>query len=153
MTLPNTIPSSNQASDVAPTCTLTTLYNGRCPVCRPEIEHYARLDAAAGGGNAFVDLYGAGTILAAHGLDQETVKKRLHVVDGAGRVHAGVDAFRLIWAAIPRYRPLARLVDLPLVRPVAVFVYDRILAPVLYAHTRRRDRRDAAAGASGAERG
>lgn len=122
---------------------LTTVYNGACPVCRPEIEHYQRLDAKQGGGNAWVNLYEAPDLLARHGLDQEEVKKRLHVIDADGRVHSGVDAFRLIWTAIPRYRWAARIVSWPVVKPAAEFVYDRALAPMLYAHNRRRERREA----------
>jgi len=122
---------------------LTTLYNARCPVCRVEIEHYRDLDQAAGGGNGWVDLYQADDLLAAHGLDREAVKKRLHVLGPDGRVHAGVDAFRLIWSALPRYRWLAGIVSLPVVKPLADLIYDRVLAPVLYGFTRRRDRRTA----------
>ncbi|ACI99537.1 thiol-disulfide oxidoreductase DCC family protein [Rhodospirillum centenum] len=126
----------------AGTCGLTTLYNGRCPVCRPEVEHYARLDARAGGGNAWIDLYRAPDLLARHGLDAETVKRRLHVIGPYGRVATGVDAFLLIWGSLPRYRWLAALVGSRPVRPVAGLVYDRVLAPLLYAHTRRREARE-----------
>lgn len=136
-------------TEAAPACSLTTIYNGRCAICRPEIEHYARLDARNGGANAWVDLYTADDLLARHGLDREEVKRRLHVVGPDGTLHRGVDAFLLIWRSIPRYRPLAAFVGSPLVRPVAVAVYDRVLAPALYALNRRRERRDAlAAGRS-----
>lgn len=124
-----------------PAC--TTLYNGACPVCRPEVEHYARLDAKAGNGNRFVNLYEADAILARHGLDKVEVKKRLHMIGPDGRLYVGVDAFLRIWSAIPCYRWLARFVGSRPVRPVAVFVYDRALAPLLYAHNKRRERREA----------
>lgn len=125
-------------------CDLTTIYNGRCGVCRPEIEHYARLDAKEGGRHRWVNLYEAPDLLARYGLDAETVKRRLHVIGPGDRPYAGVDAFLLIWRAIPRYRWLAALVGSRPVKPLADAVYDRVLAPALYALTRRRERREAA---------
>ena len=58
---------------------------------------------------------------------------------------SGLDAFRALWFAMPRYRWLARITGLPLVRPVLAFVYDRLAAPLLYRAHLRRQRRAAAA--------
>lgn len=120
---------------------VTTLYNGACPVCRTEIHHYRRIDQRRGGRLVFADVVGDPTAAAALGLDREDVKRRLHVLDRDGRLHVGVDAFLVLWRELPGYRWLGRIVGLPGVRTVAALVYDRVLAPVLYAAQKRRERR------------
>jgi predicted DCC family thiol-disulfide oxidoreductase YuxK len=123
---------------------LTTYYNGACPVCSREIGHYRRLgeiDRAAGGPLGWCDVAASPDALAAFGIDQAAAKRRLHVVDGTGRLHVGVDAFALLWETLPRYRPLAAIVRHRTVRPAATWLYDRVLAPALVALDKRRERR------------
>ncbi len=126
----------------------TTLYYGACPVCGPEIRRYQRIDARRGDELGWQDISQSSENLAALGLDLEDVKERLHVVDQSGRIHIGVDAFIVLWAALPGHRWLSALVGAPLIRPVATWTYDRILAPALYRWNRRRDRRRGAAGST-----
>lgn len=112
---------------------VTVYYNGGCPVCSREIAHYQR---RTGEGEAIgwcdIDA-GAPT-----GLDGEAVRRRLHVLDGSGRMHIGAEAFAVLWERVPGYRWLARLVRLPGIRSVAAWVYDHLLAAPLYAWDRRR---------------
>ena len=68
--------------------------------------------------------------------------KRLHVREN-GQVYSGIPAFVLLWQDMPRYRLLARVVSWPIVRPVAVFLYDWVLAPMLYRWHLARGRRAA----------
>lgn len=121
---------------------LTTLYHGACPVCGREVAHYRRYaqDRALPLGWEDISDGRAAPLMAAHGIDREAAKKRLHVVTPDGRLLSGVDAFQALWAEMPRYRRLARLVGLPLVKPIARLVYDRLLAPTLYAFNRRAGR-------------
>lgn len=120
----------------------TVLYNGSCPVCRAEIRHYQRLDEGRAA-LAFEDV-SAPRAAPACGTDGEAMRRRLHVVDGDGRVLIGVDAFACIWARLPRYRGLARLVRLPVARRLAPLLYEPV-ALVLYRLDRRRRRRAGAA--------
>ena len=131
----------------------TTLYNGACPVCGPEIRRYQRIDSGRRGDLGWQDVSQSPENLAALGLDLEDVKERLHVVDQSGRIHIGVDAFIVLWAALPGHRWLSVLVRAPLIRPVATWAYDRILAPALYRWNRRRDRRRKAVGSTSEGRG
>jgi len=126
----------------------TTLYNGACPVCGPEIRRYQRIDARRGGELGWQDVSQSSENLAALGLDVEDVKERLHVVDQSGRIHIGVDAFIVLWAALPGHRWLSSIMRAPLIRPVAAYIYDRILAPTLFRWNRRRDRRRRAVGST-----
>lgn len=113
------------------------LYNGSCPICAAEIAAYRR--AAEGRDMRFVDL-GAGD-LAAWGLSEAAAARRLHVRQD-GRIVSGLEAFRAIWAELPRWRWLAWATGLPGVRAVVGLLYDRVLAPALYAAHRRRQRAD-----------
>ncbi len=116
----------------------TVFFNEGCPICRAEIDHYRRL-AAAGG--APLDFQSTGAAdLAAFGLGPEDLKRRLYVLDGQGRLQAGVDAFAAVWSLLPRYRWAAGLVRLPLVRGLAEALYEGAMAPTLVACGRWRFR-------------
>ena len=119
---------------------LTTFYNHSCPVCRVEIEHYQRLTADGDRGLAWVDSSADKSVLAEHGISGDDILKRLYVVDRNGTLYGGVDAFILIWRRTPRYGWLATLARAPVVKPAADFLYDRILAPALFAWNKRTGR-------------
>lgn len=110
-------------------------YNRSCPVCRFEIDAYARHADQAGLAMAFTDI--AGHDLARHGLDEDMAARRLYILH-KGQVISGMPAFRVMWAMMPKYRWLARVFGLPGLRQLGEFVYDRIAAPLLYAAHRRR---------------
>lgn len=114
---------------------LGVLYNGTCPVCRTEVDHYADYCAARDLPIRFDDLTECD--LKAWGVTADAAARRLHVRQG-DLVLVGVPAFLALWAEMPRYRWLARLVGLPGVRQAAIAIYDGVLAPLLYrAHLRR----------------
>lgn len=114
---------------------LRVLYNADCPVCRAEIDHYAAHAAARDLPIRFDDLNGPDITL--WGVTPDAAARQLHVLH-EGRVVAGLPAFRLLWAAMPRYRWLARVTSWPGVRQVVGVIYDRIAAPMLYrAHLHR----------------
>ncbi len=120
----------------------TVLYNGSCPICSAEIAAYRRHAADRGLPLDFRDL---GTEdLSRWGLTADQAARRLHV-DHAGRLLSGLDAFRVLWAAMPRFAWLAWFTGLPVIRPLARLVYDHVAAPALYALHRRRQRRARAA--------
>ena len=95
-------------------------YDGGCPLCRREIAHYRRIDSA--GSLHWVDAVKQPETLARHGLSLEQAMAELHVLDSAGYLQRGVDAFLVIWQQLPAYRWLAKLVTaLGLRRPLGVF--------------------------------
>lgn len=122
----------------------TVFYNGSCPVCRAEIEHYRRLDRSAESALAWADVAGPDATAVRPGIDAEAMRRRLHVVDADGRLLVGVPAFARIWEHLPRFRWLARLVRLPLLSTAAGLLYEP-LAAGLYAWDRRRRRKAGAA--------
>lgn len=114
------------------------LYNGDCPVCSVEIGHYARYARSCGLPIRFDDLNSEA--LAAWGLDADSAARRLTVLH-QGRLLYGVPAFLVLWAQMPRYRLLARIVGLPVIRQLASVFYDHALAPLIYRWHLRRKRR------------
>lgn len=119
----------------------TVLYNAQCPICAREIDHYRAYSEAQGLPITFRDISAADARKL--GLTTEDLAKRLHVLKG-NHLYAGVAAFAELWEAMPRFRWLGRLVRKPVIRPLASALYDRVLAPMLYAMHRRRVRRSAA---------
>lgn len=112
------------------------IYNADCPVCAYEINAYARYAGDKALPIRFEDLNCID--LPALGLTEDAAARRLHVVQN-GELLAGVDAFIALWSDMPRYRYLARIVGLPVIRPLAGFAYDRIVAPIIYRRHRRRN--------------
>ncbi|MCJ2014284.1 thiol-disulfide oxidoreductase DCC family protein [Methylobacterium sp. J-076] len=90
---------------------LRVYYDGGCPLCRAEIDHYRRCAGAdrltfvnVGHGEAAPDL-GAG-------LDRNAALGRFHVRDADGRLASGAAAFARLWRTLPGWRWLGRLVEL-----------------------------------------
>ncbi len=123
------------------TQTTTVIYNDTCPICAREVAGYKRMVARDGLPIGFSGL--SEGAYDQFGLTEAQAARRFHVVLD-GRLIAGVDAFVVLWSQMPRLRWLATLVGLPVVRPIARLVYDRVLAPALYSFHRRRVRRGTA---------
>ena len=118
---------------------LTVYYNTKCPVCNAGIDwQRSRLvQAARAGVIEFRDINLEPDALSRFGADIEDVLRRLHAVDGDGRLHVGADCAVAIWRATPGDAWLGRLVGLPVIHQVARVIYDRF-ADLLYAWNRRK---------------
>ena len=114
------------------------LYNATCPICSAEIDHYRAYADKNGLDIAFDDLNGPG--LSRWGLDADTAARRLYVLHD-GHMVSGLEAFRVLWRQMPRYRALAWITGLPGINHLARWGYDRIAAPWLYSkHLKRQQR-------------
>ena len=98
------------------------LYDGGCPLCSREVAHYRRVDRAERVN--WVDIYLDASVLVSLGIDKTAAMKRLHVLDQHGGIVTGASAFAVVWAELPRYRVLAKLVQLPGVMPLLNRAYD-----------------------------
>ncbi|WP_187432106.1 hypothetical protein ROLI_030770 [Roseobacter fucihabitans] len=115
---------------------VSVLYNADCPVCRREIDHYARISKAHSLPVRFDNLNDP-DVLREWRIDKEQAAKRLHLRKG-DQVFNGVPAFIALWDSLPRYRWLGKLVKLPGIHRLAVWTYDLILAPLLYWRHQKR---------------
>lgn len=120
---------------------LTVYYNTKCPVCDAGIDWQRnRLVAAARSGViVFEDINTQPDALARFGAGLEDIRRRLHGVDGAGRLYIGADCAIEIWRRTPGDVWLASLAGHPLLRSLVNVIYDRF-ADLLYAWNKRRGR-------------
>jgi predicted DCC family thiol-disulfide oxidoreductase YuxK len=105
---------------------ITVFYDGKCGLCRREITHY--MGIAPMGIFEWVDITVTPEAFTALGYSVPAGLKALHARDDAGVMYIGVDAFITIWLQLPRWRMLARLARLPMIRPVAQWLYAAFAA-------------------------
>lgn len=89
---------------------MTVYFDGSCPLCTIEIDHYRRQRGA--GGLAFVDASGPASDLGP-GLARAAALGRFHVRLADGRLVSGARAFVAIWDALPGWRRAAWLARRP----------------------------------------
>jgi predicted DCC family thiol-disulfide oxidoreductase YuxK len=83
-------------------------YDGGCPLCRREVEHYRRLDRVRR--VRWIDISLQRDSLEPFCLTESTAMARLHVLDGEGQMQTGAAAFVALWSELPYYRWLARFI-------------------------------------------
>jgi predicted DCC family thiol-disulfide oxidoreductase YuxK len=105
---------------------LEVYYDGSCRLCRAEIGALAAADA-----NGVLDLrdcaaasFDDATPRAA-GIDRAALMTAMHVRDGAGRWHVGVDAFVALYRAVG-IESMARLWGHPHLKPILQRAYPWI---------------------------
>jgi uncharacterized protein len=129
-----------------PQAELTAIYyNGECPVCSVEMNHYASLCAKSQKSLQFIDAMQRPEDFAAWGLRREHFEQRVYLKDSKGRILSGLPALVELWSRLPQYRWLARVMKVPIVKPVSNAFYDHALAPALAAWARMRSARHARA--------
>lgn len=115
-------------------------YNSRCPVCDAGVRSQRRRMERAGASPVeWRDINDEPDALAACGASIDDVRRKLYLVDDAGAVHVGTEAFAALWRATPGQRWLGRAITLPILGAVAHALYDWF-ADRLYAWNRRKGR-------------
>ena len=107
-----------------PSFPLRIFYDGSCFVCATEIERYGRKDRE--GRLLLVDISAPDFNPAPFGVTLDAFMYQMHVIDAAGTVFRGVDAFWAIWQAFPASTLcgfLGRIVTFPPFVPLARFCY------------------------------
>lgn len=114
--IPSDLPAPGKAS---------VYYDGGCPLCRAEIASYQKAE----GGEAlhWIDAQGCGPSELGAGLDRPVALARLHVRRADGTLLQGAAAFVEIWAALPRWRWLAKMARLPGLLPLLDLGYSGFL--------------------------
>lgn len=98
--------------------------DGNCIVCDLEISHYKRIAPEL---FEIVDISREGFNAAEFGLDPDAVQKTMHVFTPEGELRLGVDAFAHIWSRIEKYQLAGKIIQLPIIHPLAKIGY-RIFA-------------------------
>jgi predicted DCC family thiol-disulfide oxidoreductase YuxK len=89
---------------------LKVYFDGGCPLCRSEIAHYRKLDAA--GRVDFVDLSSPAADIGPD-LSREAALGRFHVRGRDGELESGAAAFVRLWKELPGWRWLAVMARVP----------------------------------------
>ena len=100
---------------------ITVFYDGKCGLCSKEINYYRKI--APSGLFDWQDITESVDHLNKEGISLAEGLKLLHAKDNNDNMHVGVDAFILIWRQLKRWRILAVLVSLPLIKQIANLLY------------------------------
>jgi predicted DCC family thiol-disulfide oxidoreductase YuxK len=117
---------------------LTVWMNSKCPVCDAGIARQRRLlrDAVEAGRIVFCDINFSPDALKSFGVAIDDVRRRLHAVDGDGRLLVGADVAVAVWRETPGEEWLATLLGAPGMISVTRFCYDRF-ADLLFSWNKR----------------
>jgi predicted DCC family thiol-disulfide oxidoreductase YuxK len=99
-------------------------YDGSCPLCTVEINHYAsRID---GSKLHLVDVSAESAELGSD-LTTENAMRRFHVRKADGELVSGAKAFAEIWRVLPGWTWASRLASIPGVLPLMEVLYRSFL--------------------------
>ena len=101
---------------------LKIYYDGLCPLCSREIDHYRNKDHQ--GLIEYIDIANSSFDAKAEGLDPENVHKRFHAKKADGTIVEGVDAFIEIWKTLKVFKPLKAMAESKVARPVFDIGYN-----------------------------
>ncbi|MGH7724771.1 MAG: thiol-disulfide oxidoreductase DCC family protein [Candidatus Eiseniibacteriota bacterium] len=102
------------------------LYDGVCDLCHRGVAWVRARDRAQR--FEFLPYQSPGVSARFPGLDPRALARELHVVSPAGEVRSGVDAAPWIFAQLPRWSVLARVLAWPVARGIARPIYGWIAA-------------------------
>ncbi len=101
----------------------TVYYDGACPKCVKDRYQYEKLSGNAGKNVFWFDITGQEERLREIGIDPQKALMELHVKNENQQILSEIDAYILLMSKVPRLRPLAWLIGLPLIRPILSKVY------------------------------
>ena len=98
-------------------------YDGACPRCVRDRQHYEKWAGQAGAPVCWFDLTGQEERLRELGIDPRKALTELHVLDEHRQIRSELDAYILLLAKIPWLKPLAWLIGRPWIRPWLARLY------------------------------
>ncbi|HNP26505.1 MAG TPA: DUF393 domain-containing protein [Nitrosomonas sp.] len=102
---------------------ITVYYDGACPSCVKDRESYEKMAGKASEDVCWFDITGQDAQLRGIGIDPHKAMTELHVRDEHQRVVSELDAYILLMQRVPRLKPLAWLISLPVIRPMLSALY------------------------------
>jgi predicted DCC family thiol-disulfide oxidoreductase YuxK len=103
--------------------TTIVFFDGGCPLCSREINHYRHLPARSE--ILWIDVTREAARLTAYGLNAEDAMRAFHVLDRGGRMVTGARAFLTLWRELPYYRFLSRSFEALGLVPVLEWGYEK----------------------------
>ncbi len=125
---------------LSPSGLLRVYFDGLCPLCSREIEHYRKRDTDSR--VEWVDITRPGFDAKREGLDPDAVHRVFHVRTSEGLLISGVDAFIEIWKTIPSLNSWVRVARAPGARLLMKLGYSGFVRLRPYLPRRRRDECD-----------
>ncbi len=106
---------------------ITVFYDGSCPSCIRDRQRYEQWAGKRGEDVCWLDITGREQQLERLGIDPDKALKELHLRDLSGQIRSELDAYILLMGRVPRLKPLAWLLGLPLIRPVLAWLYHWVV--------------------------
>ncbi len=102
---------------------ISVFYDGSCPKCIKDRQTYEKLAGKTAEQVCWIDITGQEKTLEQIGIDPAKALTELHVKDEHEQIHSELDAYILLMERVPKLRPVAWLISLPLIRPVLAWLY------------------------------
>ena len=112
---------TNPTEDVQSQQSIKVFYDGGCPLCRREIDHYRGLRGADR--VDWVDITQNTAIMQQHDLSLEQAMARFHVLDDQGNWQIGAYGFVEMWKRLPAMDWLATLLTRLHLLPLTNWAY------------------------------
>lgn len=96
---------------------IQVFYDGACPLCSKEIEHYRKIDTESK--IEFVDIASSSFEASSYGIEGRDYNKKFHVKTADGEFLEGLEAFQQIWTTIDCFRFLNSATRLPVINSLA----------------------------------
>lgn len=107
---------------------ITVYYDGSCPSCIKDMHTYDKLSIEAGKPVTWMDITGREDHLRRIGIDPVRALMELHIKDQNQNVLSELDAYIVLMNRLPRLKPLAWLIGLPVLRPLFAKLYHWMVA-------------------------
>ena len=102
---------------------ITVYYDGACPSCIKDRKNYEQLAGKGGEDVCWHDISGQDNHLRDIGIDPYKAMTELHVRDENQQIFSELDAYILLMSRVPRLKPVAWLIGLPVIRPILSSLY------------------------------
>lgn len=109
---------------------MKVLYNGQCPICNLEINHYKKYTDDKKIKIEYNDLNND-ELLSSWLVDKKTAAKKLHVLKDCA-IYTGLDAFLELWKIMPKYYFLYKFFSKKSIYTIANPTYNMLIAPSIY---------------------
>ncbi len=83
---------------------LSIYYDGSCPLCTREIDHYKKIDNQ--NKLRYVDISDLSFSQISEGLEGKNIQKFFHIKSSTNEAYTGVDAFYKIWETLDCFKAL-----------------------------------------------